>query len=496
MLVVRPALVTGKPARTPCPDERYIVQNGPLLPGAPAEQIDVVTVGTAPELSIGCDGTHRKGKVKVRARKRGTSIAASWQGCGGLSGRIRLTGMVTEECAVLTGTLRAKGFKRKLTAARSTCGDGVRDTGRPEACDTGGVACAGGDVCTTDCACVPAATTTTLPPEPCKPFTQVGCSPGEKCTWIRVVETPEPLGELGCVADGTVAAEGACTQGAAGTDTGFDDCQAGLICINGLCKDICGFDGSPAAMCDDNNNCTRYADLFSNGAEDPSAGACTPGCDPVSQLRNDGTSCPGGQGCYLLSSLIDTVAVCAGAGTLAHGQTITGTAFANTCLPGHMPRQKDQATQTQECGALCRPADVYQGNNVGSEGGVSPDTCESKGAAPPADVTDGESCRYYWSREKFDTTSAYSNTVGWCFKHADFQYDSNKDLVPDTAFPRCVDLTTGDVVSPIGDGNDALIFWCLQQPAMLTSPLVALGAPVERRQTGGEVLLDRVGNWR
>ena len=77
------------------------------------------------------------------------------------------------------------------------------------------------------------------------------------------------------------------------------------------------------------------------------------------------------------------------------------------------------------------------------------------------------------------TPGAYSNTVGWCFKHAAFQYDTNGDQTPDAPWPRCVNLTTGDMVLPIGDGNDALFFWCVAEPAPL------------RREP--RVLLDRVG---
>ncbi len=497
VLAFRPAPVAGKPAKTPpCPEKRYIVQGGPLLPGAPAAQVDVVTVGPVPVLSVGCDGTHLKGKVKRRVGKRGTSIGVSWLTCGGLSGRVRLSGIVTGACQSLSATLRAKNFKRKFTAVLSTCGDSVLDAGGGEACDPGGVACTGAAGCTSECACATTTTTTTLPAGACNPLTQSGCASGNKCTWIQVADSPETLGRVGCVANGTVAAGGTCTQGAVGDQTGFDNCQAGLVCISNVCQDICGFDGSPAAPCADGYHCTRYANLFANGSDDPVAGACTLGCDPITQLRSDDTPCPASQGCYLLTSSTETIGVCAGAGSLGHGQTITGSTFANSCLPGHMPRRKDQATTTNECGALCRPTDVFQGNNVASEGGVSPDTCESKGAAVPADATSGESCRYYWSRETFGGLSAYSNTVGWCFKHATFLYDSDNDMTLDAAYPRCVTLTTGDVVPPIGDGNDALYFWCVQRAAMLTPRRSAQSTRGPSRPSDPALLLDRIGHWR
>src|SRR5687768_3002453 len=43
---------------------------------------------------------------------------------------------------------------------------------------------------------------------PLAPPGQQRCLAGQKCTWIAVQETPEPLGKLGCVPDGTVELEG------------------------------------------------------------------------------------------------------------------------------------------------------------------------------------------------------------------------------------------------------------------------------------------------
>jgi hypothetical protein len=449
-----------------------------------------VTVGgsaATAALSIGCTPSALQGKGKLRALKRRNVVAASWKDCGGLSGRIRLSATITDDCATLSGTLRAKGFKKKLSAVRSECGDGVLDADGGEACEPGAVACAENRECRDDCSC---ATGT------CNPLTQEGCAPGNKCTWIQVADSPEPLGQIGCVAAGTVAAGGACVQGAAGETTGFDDCQAGLVCISARCDDICGFDESPGAACAEGYQCSRYAGLFANGSDDPVAGACVLSCDPVTQLRGDDTPCPGSQGCYLLTSSTDTIAVCAGAGTLAHGQEIVGPAYANSCLPGHMPRRRDQVSTVNECGALCRPADVYQGHDEASEGGVAPYTCESKGAAAPSDPTAGESCRYYWARESFETGSAFSNTVGWCFKHAAFQYDSNGDSTPDAPYPRCTTLTTGDVVPPIENPphNDALYFQCVARSAAAAPPA---GAASTRRRTRPSALLtDRLGDWR
>jgi hypothetical protein len=325
---------------------------------------------------------------------------------------------------------------------------------------------------------------------PLSPPGQQGCLTGQKCTWISVQDTPEPLGKLGCVPDGTVALGGACMVGPVGETTGFDNCSAGLYCINSVCQDVCGFDGSANAACQTGFNCTRYSDTFANGEDDPVAGICNPGCDPLTQTKtgtNPPAGCGANMGCYMLTSQTETIAVCAGAGMFMHNQDITGPAYANSCVPGAQPRRKDPATQTSQCGGLCKMEDVFRsaappgGTITGNEGGLvtasttDKDNCQdSWNAAPVTDGTAGESCRYWWAREPFDALSPYSNTVGWCFKHAVFQFDSNGDMTPDMAFPRCGNLTTGDIVPPIGNPphNDAMYFWCIASPPPMLAGVV------------------------
>jgi hypothetical protein len=442
-LAVAAAMPVGAADRPPCPGGVYEVQGGPLLIGAPASQVDTITVSPDPasiELSIGCGPANAVKADKVRGAKRGTKVRATWEGCANLTGKIRLKGIIVDECGTLSGKLRAKGVKRPFDAVRE--GEGL---------------------------CDPLAA----------PGAQ-GCAGGQKCTWVVVQDLPTPLGTTDCVADGTQGLGDACTTGPAGETTGFDDCQAGLICTAGVCADVCGFDGSPEAACEAGYNCTRYAGLFANGEDDPVAGACSPGCNPVTQQVTGGGPCPEGQGCYLLTGQTDTIAVCAEAGTLGHNETIVGTAYANSCLPGHQPRRQSPATQDFQCGALCQVTDVYSGVNEADEGGIAPYTCAAAGAPPPADPTAGESCRYWWAREPFEGLSPYSNTVGWCFNHAVFQYDTNGDMTPDAPFPRCTTLTTNDVVPPIGNPphNDAEYFWCTALPE---APALATGLVRMRR---------------
>jgi hypothetical protein len=64
--------------------------------------------------------------------------------------------------------------------------------------------------------------------------------------------------------------------------------------------------------------------------------------------------------------------------------------------------------------------------------------------------------------------------VGWCFKHAVFQYDTDGDMTDDAPFPRCTALTTGDVELPIGNPphNDAQYFWCVALPPPMLQGVV------------------------
>jgi|GEM_PF-5733795 len=301
-----------------------------------------------------------------------------------------------------------------------------------------------------------------------------GCATGEKCTWIDVVDNAPPaddIGKLGCVPDGTVDFGGACLIGAAGETTGFDNCKAGNYCIDRVCRDVCGFDNAAGAACATGFNCTRYADTFSNGDEDPSAGICKESCDPLTQTITGGGTCGAMQGCYLLSDATHSYAVCASAGTLTHGQAIPPPVSANSCAPKHTFRASAQGATTLECTSFCKPADVTSTTNMASEGGVFPDNCASAGAAPPESGSAGEYCQYYWIRERFNNLSPFSNTIGTCFKHAIYQYDSDGNMMVDSPWPRCITLTTGDVIPPFGTpampGNDALGFACIQLPPAL-----------------------------
>lgn len=117
-----------------------------------------------------------------------------------------------------------------------------------------------------------------VPPTPEYPDGQQGCDVGQRATWIVIqLAPPERLGKLGCVPSsfGTVPLGGTCTVGAPGETTGFDDCVAGSICSEAVCRDICRLDAAAGSLgaCA-SGTCTIDPLLFANGADTPALGAC------------------------------------------------------------------------------------------------------------------------------------------------------------------------------------------------------------------------------
>jgi hypothetical protein len=141
-----------------------------------------------------------------------------------------------------------------------------------------------------------------------------------------------------------------------------------------------------------------------------------------------------------------------------------------------MPRVAVQGTSVFECGALCKPADVYSDRNEAYEGGDTtttnwmnqPATCESAGGVStrPEVPSTGESCRFWWVRQGGPAQDAFSNSLGFCFNHASYRYDSDGQApwTLTTAMPRCPALTTADVFPPVdaqSRHNDAQFFGCM-----------------------------------
>ncbi len=127
----------------------------------------------------------------------------------------------------------------------------------------------------------------------CDPYAQTGCGGGAKCTWI-VTDSANNGGVVGCVMDGTVAIGGACSRGADGPTTGFDDCVAGSYCADttstqaGLCQAFCSM--TPDS-CGGGQRCSLYGGMLGDPTD---KGLCDFTCDPVTQTRTlDGAAACG-----------------------------------------------------------------------------------------------------------------------------------------------------------------------------------------------------------
>lgn len=179
------------------------------------------------------------------------------------------------------------------------------------------------------------------PPGDCEPLTSAGCAIAEKCSIL--VESEDPYSTtVTCVPSGNVQVGGLCGFGAPGP-RGFDNCQPGGFCLDGLCTPICAPDG--AGCSDPAQACIAHDGVF----DDRGLGLCTRLCDPLGPL--DPEPCAPEQGCYL--RLSTGQATCHGAGGLAQGQVCT---FIDACAPGLGCVLLAADGQSTVCSALCDPA--------------------------------------------------------------------------------------------------------------------------------------------
>lgn len=315
----------------------------------------------------------------------------------------------------------------------------------------------------------------------CNPVAQSGCQPTEKCTWVRTIAgSADQRGQLGCVAAGTKALHDACTWGAAGTATGYDDCGAGLICLassktdmaSGTCSAICDSSAAigAAGSCATNYACGLYTNFFSNAGDTAnSTGLCDPTCHPLTQVRDydsaadcggtiDATSHESTRGCYGLPSSDTNPSqfTCSsnfhngsyGSDAIAY-DPVEGGAFLNGCDPGYIPLlYKDTAAAVAKdamnviCVAYCQP-DVVSSESTANANGDPAHTCAAAGAGAPHE------CRHWWFLEGGNGVatpkSEFSDGLGYCFKYTNYQYDSNKDMKIDNTDdiePSCTILSS------------------------------------------------------
>lgn len=298
------------------------------------------------------------------------------------------------------------------------------------ACDCGGMTDAGTDTGTdpdggvTDVPMTDSPPTEDTPPVDapvsCDPITQAGCESGERCAYVASEATRQ------CVTGAGIAVGEACEP----PTSGADPCAAGAQCIGGRCTTLCLVAGD--GRCDSTEVCLGYFELVGPDRDD--VGACQTSCDPLTQLRPDGTACSSGQGCFAISSDATTTLTCASAiSTLTHGEAVTGTVFANSCAPGHMVI--NDASGTPRCAAYCRPAETSVASPSAASG-VAPHTCTGAAA--------GLDCVYLWSVIPMSPPDARLADVGVCFDRTGRTIDDDGDGTPETPWPSCATRSNVD----------------------------------------------------
>jgi hypothetical protein len=118
-----------------CSDNRYAVSGAPLVIGD-AAPIQFVGIADNSLTLAACAG-----RLKLKATKIGTKLTGRVGTCPGVSGPLKVTGMIDPTCGSMAATV--KGKKRlhvTFSAALSSCGDGVVDPVKGEACEPPGTA--------------------------------------------------------------------------------------------------------------------------------------------------------------------------------------------------------------------------------------------------------------------------------------------------------------------------------------------------------------------
>lgn len=169
----------------------------------------------------------------------------------------------------------------------------------------------------------------------CDPLAQDGCAVGEKCS-VRVDSELPYMTTVTCVPDGNAPVGGLCGFGEPG-QRGYDTCQAGSFCLEGVCTPVCAPADQGCASAGE--TCLGYGGIF----EEDGLGLCTPVCEPVAA-----GGCAPEQGCY--PSLDTGLATCHGAGALTQGEDC---AYIDACERGLGCVLLAPDGQSTLCTALC-----------------------------------------------------------------------------------------------------------------------------------------------
>jgi hypothetical protein len=148
MLVLFLATMAATASAAPCPPGRFAVDPADQAVVGPSI-VAVIVAGDGSVTLEGCGPDAGEPVRTFKTRRRGTRLAARWDGCGEL-GPFRLSVRVApSDCATLRGRLRVKRRVRRFTATRTTA---------PTSSST-----------TTTTMAPAVTTTTTLPPTPTTP---------------------------------------------------------------------------------------------------------------------------------------------------------------------------------------------------------------------------------------------------------------------------------------------------------------------------------------
>lgn len=227
-----------------CPGGRFLVRRQPgepvLIGSITLSEAVVVRSLESPPVAVEITSGCRAVSVRLKVTKQGAILRANWPGraCLGQKKRVRLQATIDAGCT-LSGVLKKAGAAPiKFTAALSTCGDGVVDSGAREDCEPA-TGCSAGRACRAqDCRCALAPTTTTLPRGGGATTTTL---PGPTVTTTTTVATTTTtqttLPQGGCGGSpGTCG--GSCDFGSTCTYRVClsDSCFSDFDCDSGLCE--------------------------------------------------------------------------------------------------------------------------------------------------------------------------------------------------------------------------------------------------------------------
>ncbi len=151
MVAAEAPTASAAPRPPLCTAGRFAVSGDPLL--GPGGEIVVLENRT---LALGTLCPARR--VRLRRQKKGTAVVIVFPKgkCSGVSAKVRVKALISQDCSLVTGTLRTKGrAPADFSAATSACGDGIVDAGNGEVCDGSATGCQAGETCDDACQCLP-----------------------------------------------------------------------------------------------------------------------------------------------------------------------------------------------------------------------------------------------------------------------------------------------------------------------------------------------------